>query len=63
MATGHEGHAPDTVADGHAAFRDGAAVDHAANGFDPHELLRDFDRGTTSRLPNGQTLREWTLYA
>ena len=24
-------------------------VDHAANGFDPHEILRDFDWGTTTR--------------
>jgi FtsP/CotA-like multicopper oxidase with cupredoxin domain len=46
----------------HAAFR-GGDVDHAANGFDPHALLRDFDRGTTSRLPDGRTLREWTLRA
>ena len=30
-------------------FRDGRTVDHAANGFDPHELLRDFDWGTTRR--------------
>ena len=33
---GHEG-------SGHADFRDGRTVDHAANGFDPHELVRDFD--------------------
>jgi FtsP/CotA-like multicopper oxidase with cupredoxin domain len=54
----HQGHD-----EGHAAFRDGATVDHAANGFDPHEVLRDFDYGTTSTLPGGRTLREWTLYA
>jgi len=47
---------------GHAAFQ-GGAVDHAANGFDPAELVRDFDGGKTSRLPNGQMLREWTLIA
>lgn len=46
-----------------ATFRDGATVDHAANGFDPTELLRDFDSGTTSRLPDGRILREWELYA
>ena len=34
---------------GHADFRDGRTVDHAANGFDPHELLRDFDWGKTHR--------------
>ena len=35
---------------GHASFRDGRTVDHAANGFDPHAILRDFDWGTTTRL-------------
>ena len=47
---------------GHAGFR-GGAVDHKANGFDPHTLVRDFDWGTTSRLPGGRILREWTLAA
>ncbi|MEJ7824985.1 MAG: multicopper oxidase domain-containing protein [Solirubrobacteraceae bacterium] len=45
----------------HAGFR--GQVDHRANGFDPHEILRDFDYGKTSRLPDGRTLREWTLAA
>jgi manganese oxidase len=48
---------------GHASFRDGRTVDHRANGFDPHAVLRDFDAGKTSRLPSGQVLREWELYA
>lgn len=60
---GHGGHAPDTLDGGHAAFRDHGTVDHSANGFDPQELLRDFDRGKTSLLPDGRTLREWTLHA
>ena len=42
---------------GHADFRDGRSVDHRANGFDPHEILRDFDWGTTSTLAGGETLR------
>ena len=46
----------------HGGFR-GGEVDHKANGFDPHELVRDFDSGKTSRLPDGRTLREWTLVA
>ena len=62
-AEGHVGHAPDTLEGGHAAFRDGATVNHEANGFDPHLMLRDFDYGKTSKLPGGRTLREWTLYA
>ena len=41
------GHGADN---GHGGFR-GGEVDHKANGFDPHVLVRDFDYGTTSRLP------------
>lgn len=44
-------------------FRAGHTVDDEANGFNPTELLRDFDAGTTSRLPDGRTLREWEIYA
>jgi FtsP/CotA-like multicopper oxidase with cupredoxin domain len=57
--TGHGGHAPA----GHAAFRDGRMVNHRANGFDPHGLLRDFDWGTTRRTATGRVIREWELYA
>ena len=46
---------------GHASFR--GTVDHARNGFDPHEILRDFDWGTTRRLPSGRVVREWELTA
>lgn len=48
--------------EGHANFS-GPAINHAANGFDPHEILRDFDWGTTRRLASGRVLREWTLEA
>jgi FtsP/CotA-like multicopper oxidase with cupredoxin domain len=51
-----------TAATGHAAFR-GGMVDPQVNGFDPAELVRDFDWGTTTRLASGRVLREWTLYA
>ncbi|MFD9550585.1 multicopper oxidase domain-containing protein [Nocardia salmonicida] len=44
-------------------FRIGQTVDHAANGFDPTQVLRDFDYGTTTRLPDGRTLREWEVFA
>jgi FtsP/CotA-like multicopper oxidase with cupredoxin domain len=63
---GHEAHAATGHAahdGGHASFRDGQTVDPRANGFDPHELVRDFDWGTTSRLASGRVLREWTLTA
>jgi FtsP/CotA-like multicopper oxidase with cupredoxin domain len=44
-------------------FRQGATVDHAANGFNPTGMLRDFDWGKTRRLASGGLLREWTLVA
>jgi len=47
--------------DGHAGFS--GKVDHDFNGFRPQEILRDFDWGTTSKLPDGRTLREWQLVA
>jgi FtsP/CotA-like multicopper oxidase with cupredoxin domain len=57
-ATSHAAH--DTYrSEGHASFR--GDVDHAGNRFDPHAVLRDFDWGTTTRLPSGRVLREWTL--
>jgi FtsP/CotA-like multicopper oxidase with cupredoxin domain len=31
--------------------------------FDPHHFLEHFDYGTVSRLPSGQTLREYTIEA
>jgi FtsP/CotA-like multicopper oxidase with cupredoxin domain len=54
---GDPAHAAHT--EGHAGFRGGAVH----NRFDPHAILRDFDWGTTRRLPNGRVLREWELYA
>jgi FtsP/CotA-like multicopper oxidase with cupredoxin domain len=42
---------------------EGPDVDHAANGFNPTELLRDFDEGRTRRLASGRLLREWELAA
>jgi FtsP/CotA-like multicopper oxidase with cupredoxin domain len=38
-------------------------VDHEANGFHPMDILYDFDYGTVSEMENGQTLREFTIYA
>jgi FtsP/CotA-like multicopper oxidase with cupredoxin domain len=66
------GHLHPTLGAGHGthsgglagpAFRAGRSVDHEANGFNPTGLLRDFDAGTTSRLPDGRTLREWEIFA
>ncbi len=38
-------------------------VDHAANGFNPSDILTDFDAGKVSTLSNGQTLHEYTFVA
>ena len=38
-------------------------VDHAANGFNPTDLLTDFDYGKVSTRANGQTLREYNVVA
>jgi manganese oxidase len=38
-------------------------VDHVRNEFDPMQMLVDWDYGKASILPNGQTLREYTIYA
>ncbi len=58
-ATGHTGHG-DFI---HASFAAGGTVDHRANGFDPTELLRDFDYGKTRRLASGRVVREWEIVA
>ena len=44
-------------------FRGGGTVDHKANGFNPSEVLRDFDLGKSRRLASGRVLREWQLVA
>lgn len=38
-------------------------VNHERNGFNPTDILTDFDAGTVSTLPNGQTLHEYTIHA
>ncbi|MCQ3978353.1 MAG: copper oxidase [Anaerolineae bacterium] len=44
---------PDTVGE----------VDHERNGFNPTDILTDFDHGQVSELENGQTLREYNFVA
>ena len=48
---GHDGDLPNTVGE----------VDHEKNGFNPDDILTDFDYGEVSTLPNGQTLREYEI--
>jgi FtsP/CotA-like multicopper oxidase with cupredoxin domain len=38
-------------------------VDHARNGFSPHEILTDFDGGATSKDRSGRTVREYEFVA
>ena len=38
-------------------------VDHVRNGFDPHEILTDFDGGEVSKDSRGRTVREYELVA
>src|SRR5262245_37883708 len=38
-------------------------VNHGANGFDPTHMLTDFDAGSVSTLPGGQTLHEYRVVA
>src|SRR5688572_33492290 len=47
----HDGIMPNTVGE----------VDHEKNGFNPTDILTDFDYGELSTLPNGQTLREYEI--
>jgi manganese oxidase len=39
------------------------SVNPETNGFDPMQMLVDWDYGTVSTLPSGQTLREYTIVA
>ncbi|MFQ5942410.1 MAG: multicopper oxidase domain-containing protein [Anaerolineales bacterium] len=55
----HSGHGDGS----HSAMGTVGSVHHEANGFDPHELLNDWDFGEVSQLPSGQTLREYSIVA
>ncbi|MFZ0544935.1 MAG: multicopper oxidase domain-containing protein [Candidatus Promineifilaceae bacterium] len=46
----------------HGAMGAVGDVDHTANGFDPTEMLTDFDYGEVSE-ENGRTVREWEILA
>ncbi|MGZ9234217.1 MAG: multicopper oxidase domain-containing protein [Anaerolineales bacterium] len=51
MQQGDHGDLPGTVGE----------VDHEKNGFNPTDILTDFDYGEVSTLPNGQVLREYKI--
>ncbi|HSJ54689.1 MAG TPA: multicopper oxidase domain-containing protein [Anaerolineae bacterium] len=52
-AQGHDGQMPMTNGE----------VSHERNGFNPSDILLDFDYGQVSQLDTGQTLREYSLVA
>jgi len=61
-ANSHESHSPH----GHAPHLMPTVVgevDHVRNGFNPTEMLNDFDMGQVSKLPSGQPLREYSIIA
>ncbi|MDN3522703.1 multicopper oxidase domain-containing protein [Halomonas ramblicola] len=55
--------APTGAHDTHDGMITVGEVDNARNGFDPHEILTDWESGTVSRLSNGQVLREFDITA
>ena len=67
----HAGVAQETPPPGSAAALEHAhggsmlmgSVDHARNGFDPMQMLVEWDYGTVSTLPGGQRLREYSIVA
>jgi manganese oxidase len=54
QSSGHGGHGPMGAM---------GTVDHARNGFDPSELVFDFDTGEVSKDSRGRTVREYTIVA
>src|SRR5262245_60118075 len=68
QSTGHDaghnsGMAGTDMTSDHGANMMVGQVNHAKNGFDPLKVLVDWDYGTVSTLPNGQTLREFEIVA
>ena len=52
----HDGH---DMMKAHSGFGPVGKVDHERNGFDPHEILTDFDGGEVSKDLSGRTVREY----
>jgi FtsP/CotA-like multicopper oxidase with cupredoxin domain len=48
---------------GHGAMMTVGDVDSAVNGFDPTDMLTDWDTGTVTTLPDGRTLRTFEMTA
>jgi FtsP/CotA-like multicopper oxidase with cupredoxin domain len=60
------GHAGHSSADPNGTFTMPTVrgeVDHIANGFNPSEILTNFDAGTVTKLANGQTMHQYSVVA
>lgn len=56
-------HVAEAGHDTHDGMTTVGEVDYERNGFDPHDILTDWDTGTASRSPDGRTLREFDIIA
>ena len=54
---------PQSAHDNHDGMITPGAVNNVRNGFDPHDILTNWDRGSASQLPDGRTLREFEINA
>jgi FtsP/CotA-like multicopper oxidase with cupredoxin domain len=54
---------PQSGHDKHDGMMTPGEVDYARNGFDPTDMLTDWDVGKVSQLPDGRTLREFEITA
>lgn len=48
---------------GHGGMLTVGQVDHARNGFDPTQMLTEWDQGRVTMLPDGRRLREFNIVA
>jgi FtsP/CotA-like multicopper oxidase with cupredoxin domain len=60
---GHQGHQARDAAGTFTMPTVRGQVNHAANGFDPTDMLTDFDVGKVTTLPGGQILHEYGIVA
>jgi FtsP/CotA-like multicopper oxidase with cupredoxin domain len=63
VAAARIAHAQEHPHAGHGGMITVGEVDHGRNGFDPHDLLCDFDTGTLTVGDDGRPVREWTITA
>ena len=62
-ASANHRESPRTAHGNHDGMITPGTVDYARNGFDPHDILTNWDTGVVSKLPDGRTLREFEIIA